>query len=157
MTATARTLTIAFLVAAAVATSGCSAAPEPAPSPASAEPTPSAAAPVDMMDRVGNADWECGQFSALQGIMARSWWQHQNGQIDDAAYDSRLRALKDSWVHTVFGDSSVTPSLREAQRAAADGVGEDNAAFQRAATAVTLACDAAGSIVSYGALLEMGG
>ncbi len=57
------------------------------------------------MDRVGTADWECGQFSAP----------------------------------------------------AEDGVGEDNAAFYRAATAVTLACDAAGSIVSYGALPEMGG
>jgi hypothetical protein len=110
-----------------------------------------------MMDRVGTADWECGQFSALRGIEARSWWEHDNGLIDDAAHDSRLKALQDAWVHTIFGDSSVTPSLREAQRAAAEGVGENNAAFHRTATAVTLACDAAGSIVSYSALPGMGG
>ena len=155
MTATARTLT--FLTAATIVLTGCSAAQEPAPSPAILEPTPSAAAQLDMMERVGNADWECGQFSALRGIETRSWWQHDNGLIDDAAHDSRLKALRDAWVHTIFGDSSVTPSLREAQRAAADGVGQDNAAFQRAATAVTLACDAAGSIVAIGALPEMGG
>ncbi len=110
-----------------------------------------------MFGRVASPDWECGQFSALEGIEFRTRWEHNSGKIDDAAYASRLDALQDAWMYAVFGDSTVTPSLREAQRVAADGVDPDDPAFLAAKGAVSQACDAAGSIVSMGALPEMGG
>lgn len=143
-------------VVAVVGLSGCGA--EPAAAPVTpAEPTPSPTQSVDMMQRVGTADWECGQLSALNGILARSHWEHMQGKIDDAQYATRLAAIQDAWVYMVVGDSTVTSSVRAMSQAAKNGVDSDNTAFMGARADAIQACDAAGSIVAVGALPEMGG
>ncbi len=156
MTSRSGSLLVSGALAAVLGLSGCVTEPATAPA-ATPESTPSPTKSVDMMERVGTADWECGQLSALNGILTRSQWEHTHNQIDDAQYATRLASIQDAWVYVVVGDSTVTSSIRALSQAAKNGVGSDNTAFTSATDDAIQACDAAGSIVAVGALPQMGG
>ncbi|QEO14483.1 hypothetical protein FLP10_08675 [Agromyces intestinalis] len=149
---------LAVAVAATLLLSGCvTVSTEGATATSVPTATPSPSVPDDMTMRVPPADWECGQLSALSGILYRSAWEHTEGLIDDAEYASRVAAVQDAWAYMPLGKSGVTPALREVQQAAPDGLTYDNVEYARAIDAANAACDAAGSIVGIGALPGQGG
>lgn len=147
------------LTALVVTVSACTASPGHSTSHATSIPeaTP-APAKAALMPADPDARHECGQVSALRGIQYRSDWEHSEGLIDDDAYASRVAAIEDGWRYLTIGGTDVTPSIKAAQRAlTAGGIGYENADFQRAMDEVALACDAAGSLISIGALPGQGG
>ena len=133
----------------------CASSPaESAPTNETAPTTPAPAGPMDM-----NPDerHECGQVSALQAILYRSQWEHDQGIIDDVAYASRIAAVEDGWTYLAIGGTEVTPSIKAAQRAMGGGIGPENTEFSRAVEEVARTCDAAGSLIAIGALPGQGG
>lgn len=143
-----------------LALTACTASPEvsEAPRTSTSDTTPTPPANAALMPADPDARHECGQVSALRGIQYRSDWEHSEGLIDDDDYASRVAAIEDGWRYLTIGGTDVTPSIKAAQRAlTAGGIGYENADFQRAMDEVALACDAAGSLISIGALPGQGG
>jgi hypothetical protein len=128
----------------------------PTVSPTSAT-TDSAAEPL-MSPPQGDADWECGQASALFAIQMRSEWEVAHSAIDQAEFDARHGALVDAWTYFPVGRSDVTPAVRATIAAAEEsGVSNGNAAFAGASAELAASCEAAGSVIIIGALPSMGG
>ncbi|WAB81274.1 hypothetical protein OVN18_12150 [Microcella daejeonensis] len=128
------------------------------PAAVAATPTPTPTRTESLMMPVeGDPQWECGQASALLGIAFRTEWELQSGAIDQAAFDTRMAALVDAWRYAPVGTSAVTDALRATARAAVDGVGREDEAFQIAAYELTTACNDAGSVIISSALPGMGG
>lgn len=144
----------------ALSMTACAASPVNAESSSTSAPETTAAPPADAASMPVDPDerHECGQVSALRGIQFRSDWEHGQGLLDDVEYASRVAAIEDGWRYLTVGGTDVTPSIKAAQRAlATGGIGYDNVDFQRAMDEVALACDAAGSLISIGALPGQGG
>ncbi|MFE1643946.1 hypothetical protein ACFM35_00015 [Microbacterium sp. P01] len=110
-----------------------------------------------MAPPAGDADWECGQASALLGMQQRSEWELANGVIDQGAFDSREAALIDAWTYLPIGTSEVTSAVRATIAAASEGIGQGNPMFAESIAQLNAACDATGSVVIVGALPAMGG
>jgi len=148
------TLTTLALALAACTTSPAERTPSNEAAPATtAPPAEAASLPVDPDDR-----HVCGQVSALQGILYRSDWEHDQGLIDETEYASRVAAVEDGWKYLAIGGTDIRPAIKDAQRAlTAGGVGYDNTEFRGAMEKVARACDAAGSLIAIGALPGQGG
>lgn len=144
----------ALLVAIALSSTACTTSTTP-PAAAAPETTPAADPPLSAAP---DAPLLCGQASAFEGIRYRSEWEHGEGLIDDAGYESRVAALHDAWTLLVAGDTDVTPAVKYVQRVVSDG-GLDSPAgeFQTAMAELAEACDAAGSTISISALPGQGG
>jgi hypothetical protein len=155
-----RAALVITLTALALALTACTAGPgTSAPTGKSAPETPQAP-PSDaaLMPAEPDERHECGQVSALQGILYRSDWEHDQGLIDDVEYASRVAAVEDGWRYLPIGGTDVTPAIKVAQRAlGAGGIGHENTEFQSAMEDVARACDASGSLIAIGALPGQGG
>ncbi len=153
---TRRIAVLPALIIATFVMAGCS-APEAEPTSAPTGDSESSATSPLMDVPSSDANWECGHVSALLGIQTRSEWELENGVIDQATFDARAAGLVDAWTQLPQGQSDVSPALQEASAAAPDGIGGENVVFTRAIDSLGSTCDAAGSVVIFGTLPEMGG
>jgi hypothetical protein len=149
-TTTALTITLTL----ALALTACTAIPA-GNAPSNESPAATTTTPADAAVMLPDPDERhvCGQVSALQGIWYRSDWEHDQNLIDDAAYASRLAAIKDGWRYLPTGGSDITPAIKDAQRTLVDGdIRYENTDFQIPMDAVARACDDVGSLIAIATL-----
>ncbi|MDR6200776.1 hypothetical protein QE374_002685 [Microbacterium sp. SORGH_AS428] len=96
-------------------------------------------------------------MSTLDGMLVRTEFQHNAGELDDASYEARLGAIQEAWLYPVVGQTKVSSAITAVSAAAKEGVGPENASFQTAMESAKAACAGAGSLTSFAALPGMGG